>query len=289
MVRKRSTHSKTEKRGKVDTSRGFGKFLGRPWWTGFGSIVAFIALVVTVWAIEKPSGNSSATNLASAVSIKASWPLSPGCDGSTSVAVFPDGPSPEAVRTSPTTDVRTALAEKGAAFGQGFLYLTFTVTGDAVAQIVNIRPLFYLESHRQPAWIYKEESGCGDTYGRYFSLNLDSRTMADQGIQGIPGLPPGSPQPPTSPLGKSFHVSSTDPAAVIVTANACKAYYYQWGLQITYIVGTHEFVKYIGTQNDPFRSIGPLAHAIPAYTQASPRLMGAGTARQVSGCGVPTT
>jgi hypothetical protein len=56
-----------------------------------------IALAVTLWAIEKPSGNSSATNLASAVSIKASWPLSPGCDGSTSVAVFPDGPSPEAV------------------------------------------------------------------------------------------------------------------------------------------------------------------------------------------------
>jgi hypothetical protein len=297
MARKRSNPYKSGQRGKADTSRGPGKFLGMPWWTGVGSIATALALVVTLWAVLKPSGNSSekpagsssnnnnATSLASPLSIKSSWPLEPDCDGSTSIAVFPNGPSSQAVRISPTTDVRTTLAGKGAAYGQGFLSLTFTATGNSVVQIMNIRPVIYLESHRMPAWIYAEEGGCGDTYSRYFSLNLDSRTMVDQGVQGVPCVTTGCPTPPTDPLGKSFHVSSTDPAEVIVIAHACKAYY-EWGLQITYVIGAQEFVKYIGTQSNPFRSIGSFASAIPAYTSGASnvsRLVRVDTAPKV-GC-----
>jgi len=266
---------------------GLAKLLGMTWWQGVGSIAAVVALAFTVWAIAKPSGNNATASAISTLSITPTWPAAPGCDGSTSVAVFDGGLNPLTVYASPDRDIRAVLARTGAAFGSGYLYLTFTVTGKAVAQIMEIRPLFYSVRMREPAWIYEPQGGCGATYGREFSLDLDRRTMADLGIQGpAAAKPPRSPAVPSSPLGSSFHVSAGDPAAIIIYARACEPSLYAWGLQVSYVVDGRTYMKVIGTQRNPLRSIGPLPRAVAAYTGAPPnytRLAQAGLVRQAIG------
>jgi len=194
--------------------------------------------------------------------------------------LFSGGPNPAAIRTSPDVDVRTALVRQGAAFESDWLDLTFTVTGNGIAQIVNIRPVFYFKGERQLAWVYEPEGGCGGTYGRVFSLDLGNRTMKDLGVMGSPYmLPPGSAKPPASVIGESFHVSSSDPASIIVNAYSCTADYYEWGLQVTYIIGAREYSTFAGSPGDPFRLTGRPAYVIPAYTEAPPdytQLMRAG-------------
>jgi hypothetical protein len=237
---------------------------------------------------ETVGQHTTAASIASPFNILTTWPTVHGCDSATEVAVFPGGPSPVALKISPYADLRVVLTRDGAAaFGTGYLYLTFTVVGNSVAQIVNIRPLFYLVDSRRPGWVYNPQGGCGGTYGRVFALNLDKRTLVDEGIQGSSVFhQPRDPKPIADPLGSSFHVSQNDPAQILIEATACKAYY-EWGLQITYVIGNREFVKIVGTQNDPFRSVGNLTRGVPMYSLAAgASVKGAGTVRQPYGCQV---
>jgi len=44
---------------KVEANRSLAQLLGRTWWQGVGAIAALIAVAVTIWAVEKPTGRSN--------------------------------------------------------------------------------------------------------------------------------------------------------------------------------------------------------------------------------------
>lgn len=242
------------------------RLTARTWWLGAGLLAVAGAAAGILLSSVPGSGQPSAAS--PVLTVTPDWPVLPGCDGATSIAVFSDGPAPAAVKITPGTDVRTTLAKEGAAFGEGTLTLTLTVTGAATAQIIGIRPVFYKQTTREPAWIYDPEGGCGDTYQRVFDLNLDRRTMTDLGTQGNPEtLPSGSAKPATSQVGPSFHVSGDDPATISIQAHACSERYSAWGVQITYVIDGKAHVDNIGSAAAPFRVTGKPAQSVPAYTQ----------------------
>jgi hypothetical protein len=275
-------------------------FLTRPQWLGIGAFAAILGAVLPVVIFVIPGGSTAraghvgntqagsgncyiqggtdntcqgsrhgSRGPAGRLSIHTMWPVAPGCYPATEVAVFPGGPRPP-VGGPVNPDPRNELAEHGgAAFGQGFVTLTLTTTGNAVAQIVSIHPVFYRIGSRRPTWVYQAEGGCGETYSRIFALNLDKRTFTDQGLRGNPSALTGTARPLAASLGHSFHISPSAPAQITVVATACHAYY-EWGLQITYVVGGHEVTKDIGTKTDPLRSVGALSASPATYGGAPP-------------------
>src|SRR5262249_48805915 len=143
--------------------------------------------------------------------------------------------------------------------------LTFTVTDGSTVQIEALDPKFYRkDSLVSPSWVYEPEGGCGDTYSRVFALNLDRRTLDDQGVQG--SETDNSTPPPAAPLGPTFHVSKDDRATVQIQVTGCDAIY-EWGIDVAYTVGGKSYVKHVGTAATPYQLIGAGgATNVPAYT-----------------------
>jgi hypothetical protein len=200
------------------------------------------------------------------LAINATWPTLRGCDGATEVAVFSGGPDPRTLRLVKNEDVRTRLsAEGGAAFGPGFLELSLTVTDGSTVEITNIKPVIFRRLADQPEWVWNPEGGCGDSYSRVFDLDLDRPSLTDRGLVGDEATNSDDDIPPaTAPLGSTFHVSQQDPASVEILAHACSSTY-EWGVEVTSVVRGEQRTTQIGTPAQPFRSIGTLTAAVPAY------------------------
>jgi hypothetical protein len=261
------------------------QFLAKPSWTGVGALATVVSVLVAV-AVVLITSVSHSTDASPASSgslgITSQWPESAGCP-SASVAVFPNGPQPSLVKASMLTNELAHLAAKGgAAFDSGDLTLTFTVAGNAVAQIVNLRPIIYRVGARKPAWIDYSPGQCGGTYGRIFALDLDDRTLTDEGVVKFGSA---SSSAPTSPIGSGFHVSQSDPAQIQVIATGCSGYY-EWGVQVSYVIGTHQFVRLVGTPENPFRVVSALGQSLPLYwpLSAGSKLSRIGTVEPGAGC-----
>jgi hypothetical protein len=181
-----------------------------------------------------------------------------------------------------TNELADLAAKGGAALNSGDLTLTFTVAGNSVAQVVNLRPIIYRVGARKPAWIDYSPGQCGGTYGRIFALDLDHRTLTDQGVVKFGSATANA---PTSPIGSGFHVSQNDPAQIQIMATGCGGYY-EWGVQVTYVIGTHQFVRLIGSPQDPFRTVSSPGQSIPLYfpQSASFELNRIGTFESTAGC-----
>jgi len=240
-----SAHVNAGTRGhlKAATSESSHASVSRPRHTGIGEL-------------------STASMSAGGLTIQATWPSFQGCDGATTeLAVTHPGQSTSALKLSPE------FADDASAFEIGHLYVRFTVAGNEVAVIKNIRAEIYRVSSEAPTRVYYlEGASCVDTYNRAFQLNLDSRTLSDGGTGGDHdddddgGRSAGA----VAPLHLSVHVSRTDPAQFRVDVDGCGASY-QWGLEIAYAIGNREFVKIIGAPRDPFRVVAAPNDPIPAY------------------------
>jgi hypothetical protein len=49
---------------KAEANRSLARLLGKTWWQGVGAIAALIAVAVTIWAVEKPTGRSNSSPIA---------------------------------------------------------------------------------------------------------------------------------------------------------------------------------------------------------------------------------
>jgi hypothetical protein len=197
--------------------------------------------------------------------------------------VFANGPKPGSVPAFMFASKLTYLTAKGsAAWDSGDLTLTFTVAGNAVVQIVDLRPVIYRVGTRKPAWIDYAPGQCGGTYGRIFALDLDRRTLTDQGVVKFGSATSNA---PTNPIGSGFHVTPNEPAQIQIIASGCQAYY-EWGIQVTYVIGTHQFVRLIGTPENPFRTVSALGQSLPLYfpQSADSKLNKIGTFVPTKGC-----
>lgn len=267
--------------GQADTTKRT-HFLARPFWAGIGALAAVAGVLAAILISTLGHSPSSPATSSGTLGITSEWPEGPGCP-STSVAVFANGPQPTSVQPSMDTNELAYLAAKGgAAFNSGDLTLTFTVAGNAVAQIVNLRPIVYSVGTRRPAWIDYSPGQCGGTYGRIFALDLDHRTLTDQGVVKFGSATANA---PTSPIGSGFHVSQNDPAQITIVATGC-AGYYEWGVQVTYVIGTHQFVGVIGTPEKPFRVVSALGQSLPLYWPrfSDSKLSRIGTFEPTAGC-----
>lgn len=270
----RASKSKTSNREPVTiTSARISAKIGGRYAVIAAAIGSLVAAVATAFATNvfgllagNPTGSASSQSLTDPLSIYATWPLVHGCDGGTEVAMFGNTRDSTSSKAAQSGDRETLANSGGAAFRYGSLYLTFVASGDSVVQIMNVRPLFYQARSRIPSWIYDPQGACGDSYGRTFDLNLDNRTFVDRGIQGAAYTrDPKDPVPFAAALGPSFHVSRSDPAQVLILVAGCKADY-EWGIQVTFVVGNREFVKVIGSAVKPFRTTGAGGHTIPIYS-----------------------
>jgi hypothetical protein len=281
------------------------RLLGRKLWQGVAALVGIVGVLVTIGIyllqgsdqpttqgnVQSGHGNIQAGNgncfiqggsdnncqltpatpspAADPLAVDPLWPTVHPCDGGTETAMLPGGADPNSLPMSATEDLRKTMVQKGgASFGTGHLYLEMTVVDDSTVQIEDIRPLFFKAAPLLPSWVYNPEGGCGDTYSRFFDLNLDQRTFVDR------GLPPYAPDPAPSaargePLGPSFHVSKDDPAEVRIDTFSCNATYYEWGIQLTYVAAGRTHTKNIGSPDAPFRSVGSGDSEIPAYTRST--------------------
>lgn len=77
--------------------RSLGSFASRAWWAGITGIVALTGLGFALWPALRPSNHSS-TSLTPSLHIAATWPVSPGYNAATSVAIFSGGPDPAAIQ-----------------------------------------------------------------------------------------------------------------------------------------------------------------------------------------------
>jgi hypothetical protein len=209
------------------------------------------------------SQQSTAPTSLGGLSIRATWPYFQGCDGATTeIAATRAGPSPILLKVSPE------FADGAAVFDVGHLNVRFTVAGNAVAEIKNIRPVIYTVSSEEPTRIYYlEGSGCADTDNRALQLDLDSKTLSDEGVVGDHDDDGDNDSPPAAtvaPLDVSLHVSRKDPVQLRIDVDGCSASY-QWGLEISYVISNRAFVKLIGTRRDPFRVLAAPNDPIPAY------------------------
>jgi hypothetical protein len=223
----------------------------------------------SVRAATKPASAASNAPLRTSIStgglsIQATWPTFPGCDGATTqVAVTRAGPSLSALKASPE------FADDAAAFNVGHLFVGFSVAGNAVAQIKDIQPIIYRVSSQAPTRVYYlEGQGCESASNRALQLDLDARTLTDESAGGDHDdddddgdTPPGV---TVAPLDLALRVSATHPIKIRIDVDGCSASY-RWGLEINYVIGGRDFVRLIGTRRDPFRVMAGANNPIPAY------------------------
>jgi hypothetical protein len=200
--------------------------------------------------------------------IAPTWPMSLGCDGSTTVAAMDGDTAPEKVKRDPLKDIRVGLTKQhAAAYGRGSLSISLTAKVGTVVQIDNLRPIFYRDKRSvQPQWVYDPMGGCGGSYARVFSLDLDSHGWKDLGVVSDseePGKPPKGVQ--AAKLGPRFHVSHDDPAVLVIQSQACQGYH-EWGVELTYSTGGHTYTKILGTESAPLRSAGAPTRETPVWT-----------------------
>lgn len=215
------------------------------------------------------------------------WPTLRGCDGGTEVAMPMSAESAGDVVASTARDLREQLVDAGgASWGVGHLYLDFSVKSTSLVQVVDLKPKIYRRVSVAPKWIYTPQGACGDVYERVFALNLDEPSIADMGLQGEPAAQTGA-APPVDRLGPAFKISASDPALVRVDVTSCSGYY-EWGIEVTYVVDGRERSRLIGTLTDPLRSWGMSGNVIPWFTlQGSgdpTRLRPFGTTTNAQGC-----
>jgi hypothetical protein len=61
--------------------------------------------------------------------------------------------------------------------------------------------------------------------------------------------------------------------------------YYEWGVQVTYVIGTRQFVRLIGTPQNPFRTVSALGKSLPLYWPLTAgKLSRIGTFQPTTGC-----
>ncbi|NUT35268.1 MAG: hypothetical protein HOV79_19615 [Hamadaea sp.] len=200
------------------------------------------------------------------VAFTKTWPLARNCDAATTVAVLRNGPKPDQVRSP--VDRNELVGSGSAVFGNGWLYITISVTDDRVISVTDVRPVIFRKGPAEASWIYEPQGGCGDQYSRLFELDLDGPLLKDLGVQGPEELAPPGVRVPAQPVGQAFTVSKSDPAEIVVTARGCRAYY-EWGIQISYVADGHQLTYDIGSAANPFRSIGVLGQKAPVYADSS--------------------
>jgi len=225
-----------------------------------------LVLLPPAASLDPASGPSTMTpsSQLEPLSIVTSWPRYRGCDAATQTA-FPDsvpaGQPGDGGAANP--DLRdNILNNGGAAWVQGHLTMTMTGIGDAVVAITNLKQLVYKKTDSAPAWLYVPLGGCGDVYERLFALNLDNGSFRDMGIQGEART---GVAPPSEALGPAFTVSRADPALIVVDVLSCHGYY-EWGLEVTYVVEGSQRVKVIGTPTQPLRSWGATSATTRVFT-----------------------
>lgn len=179
------------------------------------------------------------------------WPLNPGCDAGTSIAMDQGVPASH----EPTDhDYRVdLLAAGGGPWQNGQLTLYLQAKDDRTFQVIDIRPHVVAQTSTPPAWVYQPHGGCGDSYFRTFAVDFDDPVphAADLGVVGEEEAMT-SVTPRSEPLGKSFTVSSADPAELALTVSRCKAGSTSFTVEIDYLDhGTRRTVE-VGTKEEPF-------------------------------------
>ena len=152
------------------------------------------------------------------------------------------------------------MSRGAGAWHLGHLTLDLTVNSDDTVYVASVQPVIFRRYDTAPAWGFMVEGGCGDAYGRIFDLDLDKPRpyLQDEGVKGETGESPQSPPPP---FGKTFTVSKTEPARIMINARACTASV-EWGLVVTYFVGTEQHALTIGKAQEPYKS---MAGPAPTY------------------------
>ncbi|MFJ3922229.1 hypothetical protein [Streptomyces sp. NPDC090022] len=192
--------------------------------------------------------------------LTSSWPTYEDCDGATSVAMPAGGPPLSSFQPQDIDFRKNVTAKGGATWGAGHLYLTLSAEEGKTVVVQDIRPSTPRPIRiGPPAWIAVTQGGCGDSYNRVFSYDLDRAVLTDRGIDGKPE--PGRQKANANPLGPAFTVSAADPAVVRVDVSACEGNY-EWGLIVDYAHAGHVYRQTVG----PFRSMGVLGEDTVGYT-----------------------
>ena len=185
------------------------------WWVLF--IVAPLVVGLGLWLVPKVA--EFVTSTQHGLSVAASWPVAPTCDGFRGVAGIEDVPA---------EFDRSAIANSsgGGAWSDGLLLLTFSSDDGAAVSVLGVKPR--VELVNTPAtWAYAPDGGCGgdelDIF-RSFVLDLDSQTFENVG-EAATGE--------SDPFGASFTVDASTPAIIAINAYACSASYDFW-LDVTY-------------------------------------------------------
>ena len=185
------------------------------------------------------------------------WPpaYAPDCDDSTYIAGLPGVSSPESLPISPTEDVRvTAMRDLGAVIWyHGRLALTLAGSDETPLLIMRIAPQVYARQRVTPAWGMEVTYECGGpSSARVLQTILDQGRIEDLGVsQGGPVNPRVHPEP----FGRTFTVSSSDAADILIDVFACEGLY-DFGMKISYETGGKNFTATVGSPEHPLKIIG---------------------------------
>ncbi|HEX6682252.1 MAG TPA: hypothetical protein VF062_05630 [Candidatus Limnocylindrales bacterium] len=238
----------------------------RKWWLAGAAALLVLAGSGLVSLVVERYGTRALDSAEQAIApgpgalvVATKWPH--GECGGEVAAALPGSPKPESFAG------KVDFALQGyPMLGNSTLTLDLSGRGEDVVQVTDLRPVIFKRLEVKPEWAMARPSGCGDTYERLFSVDLDRETIQDRGLVGFPD---GPDKPRGDRLGPTFHVSDKDPAHLIIIARTCRGYV-EWGLDIEYLDDGERKVHRVASPDSPLRNVG--GQAIPAYRWDGGRL-----------------
>lgn len=194
-----------------------------------------------------------------------SWPADPGCDFTTSVAMPVGGPAATSIEYTFQEDPRASVIKRGGASWE-LGALTFTLTSQrATVHLVAVEPVILSrEDNPDIDWILTRTRGCGPGTGHYLRLNLDTSRLYK--------IVDGKEYPEHSPKGgpgvRGVTITPESPLFVRMQVTSCAARMYTWFLRIRYVSDGQPGVLQIGSEKEPFRSVGGI-EGIPIFDISS--------------------
>lgn len=191
---------------------------------------------------------------------ESSWPYAPCSSPPPTAAGLSGEVTPFTARESGVRPDPIKLIESGTAVPWGRASLTVILSSKNVSDIImiqDVRAVIYDYKEPDPAWVVQSEPGaCGGAYRRVFDLNLQkgASTVEDLGIQAGAGTQPSS-IPTESVESGAWTVSQNDISEITFVAEPTDGYY-EYGIEIEYVINGQQHVRSIGTPEDPYRVIG---------------------------------
>lgn len=194
-----------------------------------------------------------------------SWPYSP-CQET--VVTSASGLTPQEAFQPDNANMQDAiLSGRVLPWGRGDLTILLSTTNPSdTITVFDIEAEVYEHRQVKPEWLVRDEPGdCGGAYQRSFSLQLEDggASIVDKGILEGAGDQPEKIKD-QSLQSQTWTVGQSDISEITISAEPLDGYY-EFGINIHYMLNGEEFERQIGSPNQPYKVVGSSADIPKSY------------------------